>query len=356
MKKIIALILAVAVVFALCIPALAVESPVAKVYYNVVLEKGKTDGSSIWNGKTASVEKGKIATVYADPSLGTFINWTVTGADYSVINGSLTSEHLSIVPKGDVKIVGNYKATEKKDNTDKYVIQVVDGDGVNEGGKNDANWNKDNAEISVDSDKNQLVVKADENKGDFNNWTVYTVETGSNGKRTYKQATEGVDYKVVVDDLGTIEELIEIDTDYTADLILSSPTLFANVLALDPSISKEDALKDPSLLKDIIDNNTSNVAGLFKKDTDALEKLTSKYNDILLDKDSLRVIPLNDIVIAGNYDGKTSDPAKSEDLLPSDSEKDSTSPKNGESTVLFVFIALISLAGVSLSTKKVLSK
>ena len=57
-----------------------------------------------------------------------------------------------------------------------------------------------------------------------------------------------------------------------------------------------------------------------------------------LTSDVLTIVPLGDVVICGNYNGKT------------------TSPKTGDYSVYFALIALLSLAGVAVASKKVFSK
>ncbi len=58
------------------------------------------------------------------------------------------------------------------------------------------------------------------------------------------------------------------------------------------------------------------------------------------------VEPLNDLVFTGNYNGMITDPATG-------AETKDTSPKTNDVAYIFAFIALISLAGITLTSKKV---
>ena len=128
---------------------------------------------------------------------------------------------------------------------------------------------------------------------------------------------------------------------------------------LEDEVSKaNDDLKESTAKTDYInafDNYTNLVASKTNK--------TSKevIND-LLKSPVLTVIPLADIVINGSYStttggqttGGQTTGGKSTDGKPA--EEQTTSPKNGDYSVYFALIALLSLAGAVVTSKKVFSK
>ncbi len=118
MKKMLALLLSVVLVFALAVPALAVESPGGKEVNKVHVVNG--------NGAKPEVnvsEKGDSLEIKADESKGDFDEWiiylkdgktkAVLGEHYTIVgNGSLEDPIIEIVPIVDLIIIGNYNGEE----------------------------------------------------------------------------------------------------------------------------------------------------------------------------------------------------------------------------------------------------
>ena len=119
MKKLVALLMAVILVFSLSVvvSAAKVYSPTGKGKYNVVVI---SDGNSK-NGQKYSVTEGEgTITATADTTKGTFNKWTVykmngktaveavIGTDYVIISGSLIDPEIVIEPLNDVIIAANF--------------------------------------------------------------------------------------------------------------------------------------------------------------------------------------------------------------------------------------------------------
>ncbi len=274
MKKLFAIVLAIAVMFALCVPAMAVKSPEEPDVksYNVTVFNGKTTN-------TSQVKSNETVIAVANETEGAFQKWEITGT-YDIVEGSLTSKTLKVTPKSDLTInavldktdvVSNPKEIEVNVDgkivkvvvngnkfTGKSKVTVVKGKGTD--GKNttaSVSWNNNQANVIYNEEKNQVTVEPLTDKGEFNSWTIYVASTDANGKRVYEVASSVHDYVLV---------------------------------------------------------NT--------------------------DGNKLTIVPLSpDLIICANYNGVT------------------TSPKTGDNLVIFaIFLAVLSLAGISLSTKKILSK
>lgn len=121
MKKFVAAIVALVMVMSLSIAALAASVPSASgdVYRKVTVINGVGANQDV-----KSVKDGEALTLTADSSKGTFNSWkvykadgtaAVAGTDYT-ITGSLTDATLTITPKADLIVTGNYggKITDPK--------------------------------------------------------------------------------------------------------------------------------------------------------------------------------------------------------------------------------------------------
>ncbi len=137
MKKIIALLLSIAMVFCFAVTAFAADSPSADKKTTVTIRKAdviEPAGQVVDTEYT--VEAGTIITVKANSKYGTFKDWSiyketastttgmitlnvvnlatskfvdaVSGTDYEVIKGSLTTEELTIKVNSSVVICANY--------------------------------------------------------------------------------------------------------------------------------------------------------------------------------------------------------------------------------------------------------
>lgn len=117
MKKIVAVLLALTAVFALSFSALAVNSPVATVKVNVTVRAAQPKAGVDKVDTAVSLDKGTVVKVAPDSSKGKFDSWSVykpdgtpavKGTDYEIIEGSLTSNEISIKANADLHICGNY--------------------------------------------------------------------------------------------------------------------------------------------------------------------------------------------------------------------------------------------------------
>lgn len=129
MKKIFAVILCVMVMFSISVPAFAdnIKSPVGEEFHEVTVRNGiGVEGVTVPDVAT-QVKDGEKVTVKPDPEKGDFDNWTiyidydnskaVEGRDYIIVSGSLTGENLTIIPKTDLIICGNYDGKITDPNT-----------------------------------------------------------------------------------------------------------------------------------------------------------------------------------------------------------------------------------------------
>ena len=109
MKKIISII-ALVLVFALCVPvfAMASVSPVAPTTYKCDVISNNPNAGSV-----NKVDKGgNIYEISASPADGyKIVSWTITG-DYKIVQGSTTDAVIIISANGDVSAVANFNAVD----------------------------------------------------------------------------------------------------------------------------------------------------------------------------------------------------------------------------------------------------
>lgn len=272
MKRVLALVMILAISLCLVIPASAdsVDSPSADVYYTVTYYgvKGIPDGS------TASVKKDSDITIGAKTGSDPFIRWNISGT-YSPVNGSETDVAMTLKVKSDLVIHGIYKSTVTDTDSNQnggYDVRIISGLTENPSGDNSAEWIGGHAFITYDTVKNELTAVADPGKGTFNSWSIYVVTYTPDGKKVYNAAVAGKHYKIVVNGQPLSEA-----------------------------------------------------------------EMNAKLEDLLA-SGRITIIPLADLVICGNYNGKI------------------TSPKTFDYTPYFVMLAILSLAGVAFCGKKVFSK
>ena len=113
MKKVFAVVLAVVLVMCLSVTAFAaVQSPEGVSVYKVYIINGSGAKTQI-----TEVTVGESVTLTADPAKGKFDKWivykmdgsiAVEGVDYTIVEGSLTSESITIIPMANIIITGNY--------------------------------------------------------------------------------------------------------------------------------------------------------------------------------------------------------------------------------------------------------
>ena len=126
MKRMISVVLALVMIFALAAVVTAKSSPVAKDFYDISVSYNPADGSL----GTASGDKDKVNISDPDDNGnvtltavkkgdGSFEKWVIDG-DYDIISGSLTDSVIVIKPKTDIKATAKFagatpdqKPTEK---------------------------------------------------------------------------------------------------------------------------------------------------------------------------------------------------------------------------------------------------
>ena len=133
MKKLIALVLTLVMICCFSVTALAADSPEAAEKVTVTVRKATTNAGVVDTEYT--FEKGMTLTVEADSKYGTFNSWSVyketsststamvtlnvaaaasnvveavEGVDYEIVEGSLTSNKMTIKMNTSVIVCGNY--------------------------------------------------------------------------------------------------------------------------------------------------------------------------------------------------------------------------------------------------------
>lgn len=108
MKKILCVLCAVALLFALCVPALTVfaeQSPTGTGKYNVTVKaddasKGKAEKDVLTNGDVKAT---------ATPNAGEeFYGWEIKGDKYTIVSGSLSSKEIVIKAESDVELIAKF--------------------------------------------------------------------------------------------------------------------------------------------------------------------------------------------------------------------------------------------------------
>lgn len=214
MKKAIAIILALVVVFAVTVPVFAVDSPSGDVTTTYDVKCYGVKGVS--DGTVANVKKGETFTLVADDTKGEFTGWSITGK-YSVVSGSLTEKTVVIKPESDVFAAANFKGSANPadilsrdtNHNGKYDIKVVGGNGVTRPGTKGGVWTKNAASITYDEEKNEFDIEAFDDKGTFDNWSIYLITYDKDGKKQYVEATEGLHYDLIVNDPNITDEQIK---------------------------------------------------------------------------------------------------------------------------------------------------
>lgn len=124
MKKVIAAVLCLAVLFTLSVSAFAVGDSVQGdgTQHKVIMRRGiGVSGFSSGNSTTV-VEDGETIIAKADPNEGTFNNWSVykadgtpatEGTDYTLADGTkLTDTQVSVIAKTDIILCANYNGVK----------------------------------------------------------------------------------------------------------------------------------------------------------------------------------------------------------------------------------------------------
>lgn len=125
MKKLIAILLSLILVFAFSVSAFAASSPVAKEQVTVVLRKGDGISGALEADVKYTLDGGSEVSVVADEAeYGSFNSWSiykvvgenktvaaVTPDDYEIIKGGLKLRELTFLAHTDLIICGNYGNT-----------------------------------------------------------------------------------------------------------------------------------------------------------------------------------------------------------------------------------------------------
>lgn len=123
MKKAIAILLTLVLVFGLAVPAFAAKSPNGQVYHKVVIIQGNAHADAPADAKPENVTyttvvDGNAIVAKADPALGEFNGWTlfkadgkpaVLGVDYKFDGAfSLNDTEIRIIPLTTIVVAANY--------------------------------------------------------------------------------------------------------------------------------------------------------------------------------------------------------------------------------------------------------
>lgn len=112
MKKVLAVICAIALLFALCVPVFSVsaaQSPEGEAKYDVTVTaddtaKGKVEKEVLTNGDVKAT---------ATPAEGEkFYGWTIKGDKYTIVSGTVSSAEIVIRAEGDVELVAAFAQTQ----------------------------------------------------------------------------------------------------------------------------------------------------------------------------------------------------------------------------------------------------
>ena len=116
MKKLVSVVLALVMIFALTATVAAEVSPVGKDYYSIVVGYDPADGSlGTAGGDKSNVkvdavgEDGEVQLTAVNKGNGEFIEWVIDG-EYEIISGSLTDPVIVIKPLSDINAVAKFTA------------------------------------------------------------------------------------------------------------------------------------------------------------------------------------------------------------------------------------------------------
>lgn len=120
MKKFLAILFSVVILATfMAVPAFAEKSPEGEVFHKVEIK----------GGSTVDVKDGDTVTLKVSDDEKEFEGWVITG-DYEIVSGTLTSEELVIIPKGDLVVEETYKdviADDKDENDSDKAPQTGNG-------------------------------------------------------------------------------------------------------------------------------------------------------------------------------------------------------------------------------------
>ena len=125
MKKIVALLLAVVMVFAVAAVAFAEESPSPDRYYKVTTEVEGGGSASASTNKILKNSDGTVTLVASDDG-GYFNRWLIKGS-YEIVEGTLTDPIITIRPTSDIEAVANFTKEEGYLNITTEAVAPSDG-------------------------------------------------------------------------------------------------------------------------------------------------------------------------------------------------------------------------------------
>lgn len=108
MKKFLAVLFSVVILATfMAVPTFAASSPEGEVIHTVKMP----------DGEIVAVKDGDTVTLKVSDDEKEFEGWVITG-EYDIISGTVTSDEIVILPKGDLVIEEKYKDTVIEDNKD----------------------------------------------------------------------------------------------------------------------------------------------------------------------------------------------------------------------------------------------
>ena len=117
MKKLIAIVLSIVMIFALSVTAFAADSPTATSKITITIRKALVADQEYKADVEYTVDGEKVFVFKADTKYGKFDNWTfysedgkalTEGTDYEIVAGSLNASEISIKFKKSVVVCANY--------------------------------------------------------------------------------------------------------------------------------------------------------------------------------------------------------------------------------------------------------
>lgn len=114
MKKILAVLFVVCLVFTMAVPAMAENyypSPSGDEEYKVEV---RTSDPGKGSAQKIILPSGDIQAIATIKDGEQFYGWTITGASYTIVSGSLSSPEIVIRATGDVEVIAHFSPFETK--------------------------------------------------------------------------------------------------------------------------------------------------------------------------------------------------------------------------------------------------
>lgn len=123
MKKVLALLISIAMICCFSVTAFATESPVANEKITITLRKAFSEGTVSKNDVDYTVDKYFNVTVKSDSKYGKFDSWSIYKVESSVENTSIASESGVITLNSVVNLAATTKVTEAVAGTDYEIVK-----------------------------------------------------------------------------------------------------------------------------------------------------------------------------------------------------------------------------------------